>query len=105
VRLIVCWDTFKSHPLLGKHPCGIAYHALRDAGYDPEVKYAFGWTKLPDFLNLTPGRREAKRLTGSVTVPVLITDDGEVVAETRPIKQWAREHPASSQARRARGAA
>jgi hypothetical protein len=38
-------------------------------------------------------------------VPVLITDDGEVVAETRPIKQWAREHPASSQARRARGAA
>ncbi len=105
MKLIVCWDTWKSHPVMGKHPCGLAYHALRDAGHDPEVQHALGWNKLPGFLNATPGRREAKRLTGSVTVPVLITDDGEVIAESGPIRRWAREHPASSQARRARGAA
>jgi len=91
---------------MGKHPCGLAYHALRDAGHDPEVTHALGWNKLPRVMNLTPGRREAERLTGSLTVPVLITDDGEVVAESGPIRRWARENPARARAgaARARGA-
>jgi hypothetical protein len=38
---------------------------------------------LPDVFNLTPGRRKVKKLTGDVTVPILVTDDGEVVAGER----------------------
>ena len=94
MKLIVCWSTLKSYPVMGAHPCGVAYHALREAGHDPEVQHALGWTKLPELLNQTPGRREAKRLTGSITVPVLITDEGEVVAEAGPIREWARANPA-----------
>ena len=51
MRLYVCWDTAATYPLIGAHPCGVAYHALRDAGHDPEVKRAYGWAKLPDFIN------------------------------------------------------
>ena len=47
MRLYVCWDTTAKHPVIGDHPCGIAYQALDDAGYDPEVKRAYGWAKLP----------------------------------------------------------
>jgi glutaredoxin 2 len=48
---------------------------------------------LPDFVNRTEGRREAKRLTGKTAVPVLVTDDGEVVAESN-IARWAMENAA-----------
>jgi glutaredoxin 2 len=48
---------------------------------------------LPDVLNQTPGRREAKRLTGSSMVPVLVTDDGEVVSDSKNIVAWARANP------------
>ena len=93
MELYICWGTF---PVPGGHPCKIAYEALRDAGYDPEVKKAYGARLLPDFLNRTEGRQEAKRLTGKTTVPVLVTDDGEVVSETRNIVHWAKQHSAAS---------
>lgn len=95
MKLYVCWDTFRTHPILGKHPCGIAHQALRDAGHDPEVTRVFGWKALPRLFNLTPGRREVERLTGSNVVPLLVTDEGELVQETQPIKDWARAHPAA----------
>jgi len=50
---------------------------------------------------VTSGRKEAKRLTGSTTVPVLILDDGTAISESKPIAAWAREHPAGSQAQTA----
>ena len=50
-RIYVCWDTNAHHPIIGDHPCGIAYHALLDAGHDPEVTRAYGWAKLPAALN------------------------------------------------------
>jgi hypothetical protein len=46
--------------------------------------------------NLTPGRREVKRLTGNYWVPVLVADDGEVVQGSRQIVDWARANPAPS---------
>jgi glutaredoxin len=61
---------------------------------DPEVIKSRGLRILPDLFNRTEGRREAKRLTGSKTVPVLVTDDGEVVSDSKKIVAWAREHPA-----------
>jgi len=96
MRIYVCWDTSASHPVIGDHPCGIAYHALLDAGHAPEVKKAYGWAALPSALNFTSGRREVRELTGKDEVPVLVLDDGEVVAGTEQIVFWAEAHPAST---------
>ena len=96
--LYVCWGTFPTiRP--GGHPCANAYHALRDAGYEPNVIKSYGLAILPDALaNRTRGRREVKRLTGSSMVPVLVTDDGEVIADSRRIVEWAASHPAGAAA-------
>jgi hypothetical protein len=93
MKLYICWGTFPS-PRPGGHPCRNAYRALRDAGHDPEVVRSYGLTLLPDFLNRTTGRREAKRLTGKTTVPVLVTEDGEAVYDSKNIVGWARDNPA-----------
>jgi hypothetical protein len=90
LKLYVCWNT-NPRFLAGKHPCGIAYLKLREAGHDPEVVKARGSKFLPD---LTEGRREVKRLTGKSDVPVLVLDDGEVVAPSRAIIDWAKANPA-----------
>ena len=98
MKLYVCWGTF-STPRPGGHPCGNAYKALKEAGHDPEVIRSYGLTILPDKpFNQTEGRKEAKRLTGKSTVPVLVTDDGEVVADSKRIVEWARANPASTTA-------
>lgn len=98
MRLYVCWTTAETLPLAGEHPCGIAYHALRGAGHDPEVKLAYGWEKLPALFNQTPGRRAVKALTGSYEVPALVLGDGEVVAGTEQIVFWAEANPAAASA-------
>jgi hypothetical protein len=92
MKLIVCWGTQGA----GHHSCGTAYKALKDAGHDPEVQKGYGWTVLPDPLNFTSGRKEAKRLTGSSTLPVLVLDDGTAVAPSRAIVEWARANPAQA---------
>ena len=96
MKLYVCWGTFKQAPRPGGHPCGRAYHALRDAGHDPEVVRAYGWKVLPDALNQTSGRREVKELTGSNAVPALVTDTGEVISGSRQIESWAERNPATA---------
>jgi glutathione S-transferase len=96
VKLYVCWGTFPVVWRPGGHPCRNAYYALREAGWDPDVVKSYGLTVLPDKpFNETEGRKEAKRLTGKSTVPVLVTDDGEVVADSKSIVAWARDNPAS----------
>lgn len=97
MKLYVCYGTWKPAPRPGGHPCGTAFHALKDAGYDPEVKLSYGLGMLPSVLNnLTSGRREVKRLTGNYWVPALVTDDGTVIQGSREIADWARAHPASA---------
>jgi hypothetical protein len=98
LKIYVCYGTWKAAPRPGGHPCGQAYHALVDAGYDPKVVRAYGLGALPDFLNQTPGRREVKRLTGNNWVPLLVTDDGEPIQGSRTIIAWAKDHPAGSAA-------
>ena len=96
MKLYVCWGTFPNPLRPGNHPCRNAYHALRDAGWQPEVVKSYGLTWLPDQpFNQTTGRQEAKRLTGESTVPVLVTDDGEVIADSKNIVDWAVQNPAS----------
>ena len=98
MKLYVCWGTFTTTPRPGGHPCGNAHRALREAGYHPEVIKSYGLGILPDALNRTHGRQEVKRLTGSLEVPVMVTDEGEVIADSRRIMEWAREHPARATA-------
>jgi glutathione S-transferase-like protein len=98
MKLYVCYGTFKFAPRPGGHPCGNAFHALKDAGHDPEVVLSYGWGVLPDVFNRTKGREEVKRLTGNHWVPALVTDDGSVVQGSDKIVAWAREHPAGATA-------
>lgn len=94
MKLYVCYGTFKPAPRPGGHPCGVAYHALRDAGHEPEVIHSYGSGMLPAIFNATPGRREVKRLTGNYWVPLLVTDDGTAIQGSREIAEWAKANPA-----------
>jgi glutathione S-transferase len=94
MRLYVCYGTFRAAPRPGGHPCGQAYHALKEAGHDPEVVKSYGYGVLPDFMNPSAGRRKVKELTGKTWVPVLVTDDDEVISDSKKIIAWAKEHPA-----------
>jgi hypothetical protein len=96
MKLYVCWGTFTTAPRPGGHPCGNAYRALKEAGHDPEVVKSYGWSVLPDALNATQGRKEVKELTGSNMVPVLVTDDGEAISDSKNIVEWAKAHPAGA---------
>jgi hypothetical protein len=96
MKIFVCYGTWKPAPRPGGHPCGHAYHALRNAGHDPEVVRSYGLGILPDALNQTPGRKEVKRLTGNMWVPVLVTDDGEAIQGSDKIIAWAAAHPAGA---------
>jgi Glutathione S-transferase, N-terminal domain len=89
VKLYVCYGTWKPAPRPGGHPCGTAYHALVDAGHEPEVVKTYGLGMAPGVFNQTPGRKEVKRLTGDYWVPVLVTDDGNVIQGSREIADWA----------------
>jgi hypothetical protein len=95
MKLYVCYGTFRS-PRPGGHPCGNAYRALKEAGHDPEVIRSYGLGVLPDFMNQTSGRRAVKKLTGKTWVPVLVTDTGEVVSDSKNIVAWAKSHPAAT---------
>ena len=94
MKLYICWGTFQT-PRPGGHPCANAYNAVREAGYDPEVVKVHGLGIGPKFLNvMTDGRREVEKLTGQREVPVLVTDSGEIVQDSREIAAWAEAHPA-----------
>jgi Glutathione S-transferase, N-terminal domain len=93
VKLYVCWGTFPTiRP--GGHPCANAYHALRDAGHDPEVIKSYGLGVLPGAFNRTRGRREVQELTGKSWVPVLVLDDGTAIEDSHAIVEWAAANPA-----------
>ncbi|HEX3173995.1 MAG TPA: glutathione S-transferase N-terminal domain-containing protein [Solirubrobacterales bacterium] len=92
MKLYVCWGT---HPEpFHTHPCRRAHRALLAAGYEPEVIKVRGLGVGPRFLQwTTEGRREVERVSGQKTVPVLVTDDGDVVVESSPIVEWAEVNP------------
>jgi hypothetical protein len=97
MKLYVCYGTFTTTPRPGGHPCGNAHRALKEAGYEPEVIRSYGLGMLPDMpFNKTKGREEVKRLTGNSWVPVLVTDDGEVVQDSKKIIEWAEKNPAGA---------
>jgi hypothetical protein len=98
MKLYICWGTFPS-PRPGGHPCANAYHALKDAGYDPEVEKVHGLGIGPSLFQVkTEGRKEVERLSGSPTVPILVLDDGEVISDSKDIVDWAEKNPAKAPA-------
>ena len=93
MKLYVCWGTFPTPLLPGGHPCREAYVALKRAGHEPRVIRSYGAAMLPDIpFNLTPQRVHVKRATGSSEVPLLETDDGEVIQGSRQIIAWAQKN-------------
>ena len=58
MKLYVCYGTFKFGPRPGGHPCGNAYHALRDAGHEPEVIKSYGLAPLPKIIWMQLGARD-----------------------------------------------
>jgi glutathione S-transferase len=95
MKLYICWTTTQLPRPPHGHPCHNAHAALREAGYDPEVVKVHGSGIGPRFLHwMTDGRREVEKLSGQRAVPVLVTDAGEVIADSRRIVDWAERHPA-----------
>jgi hypothetical protein len=97
MKLYVCWGTFRT-PRPGGHPCGNAHEALTEAGWNPDVERVYGLGILGDALN--PTRKKVRDLTGQNYVPVLVTDDDEVVTGSKGIVTWAKNNPASGADRR-----
>jgi glutathione S-transferase len=77
------------------HPCGRAAKALDDAGVAYELRTVEGAKRL--FWTLprrARDRAEIEKLSGQRDVPILVLDDGEVIAGSGDIVAWAREHSA-----------
>ena len=92
MKLYVCWGTFQT-PRPGGHPCANAHEALKEAGWSPDVEKVYGWGVLPDFMN--PKRAKVRSVSGQGLVPVLVSDDDEVISGSDKIIQWTRDNPAS----------
>lgn len=92
MKLYVCWGTM-STPRPGGHPCSNAHKALLAAGHEPEVVKVRGLGVGP-LKWITSGRKEVQELTGQPAVPVLVTDEGEAIFDSKKIEEWAAAHPA-----------
>ena len=89
MELYVCWGMFS--PPAG-HSCRRAYEALKEAGYEPEIIKSFGSAVLPPAGDRPERRRDATD-SDKIAIPALVTDDGEVVSESRNIVAWAERNP------------
>ncbi len=58
------------------------------------MQKTYGWGLLGDALN--PTRKPVRELTGSNWVPVLVTDEDEVIQGTQQIVDWAKANPATA---------
>ena len=78
------------------HPCGKAAKALDDAGHGYEVEKVGGGIGMPwTWPNRAKDRAEVQRLSGRRSVPILVLDDGEVIAGSGDIVKWAAENPST----------
>jgi len=83
----------KSAARLG-HPCGKAAKALDDAGHRYELRVVGGYRMVPwTWGSREEDRAEVRELSGANEVPILVLDDGEVIAGSAVIARWARANP------------
>jgi hypothetical protein len=90
MKLYVCWGTFQV-PGVREHPCKVAYDALVQADFEPEVIKAHSVGFLPRAVQ-TGARKKVEDATGSKWVPALETDDGEWISGSSEIVAWAEQH-------------
>lgn len=84
----------KDHGPVQLHPCGKAGHALKEAGYEYEIKAKNGYTLMPwTWGSRKSDRADVKELSGQIAVPILVLDDGEVITGSGTIAKWAKENP------------
>jgi glutathione S-transferase len=87
--------SFGGLPAAIAHPCGRAAKALEDAGHEYEWRTVRGGKmKLWTWPSRARDRAEIERLSAQRDVPILVLDDGEVIAGSGRIASWAAEHPA-----------
>jgi glutathione S-transferase len=91
MRLITC-GAGKKHASLG-HPCGRAARALDEAGHTYRHDVAPGYRAAP-WTRRGDARAEVEELSGQDNVPILVLDDGSVIAGSSRIVDWARANPA-----------
>jgi glutathione S-transferase len=78
------------------HPCAKAAKALDAAGYTYELRVVGSYRLMPwTWGHREDDRAEVRRLSGQNLVPILVMDDGEVIAGSSKIARWAGEHPAA----------
>lgn len=76
------------------HPCGRAAKALDDVGHAYEWKKVKGGAlKFWTWPSRARDRAEVERLSGQRAVPILVLDDGDVIAGSGDIVRWAQDHP------------
>jgi len=70
---------------------------LNQAGHPYEWKKVRGGTlKMWTWPSRARDRAEVEQLSGQRGVPILVLDDGEVIAGSGEIVRWAHEHPAAN---------
>ena len=95
--LYVCAEgtKFGGLPAPLAHPCGRAAKELADAGHSFEVEKVSGGTlKAWTWPARARDRAQIERLSGQRAVPILVLDDGRVIAGSGTIARWARANPA-----------
>ena len=84
----------KTHGPAFAHPCGKAGKALDAAGYEYELKVVGSYRLMPwTWGSRGEERAEVKKLSGTNEVPILVLDDGEVIAGSATIARWAQRPP------------
>ncbi len=79
------------------HPCGRAAKALDDAGLEYEQRTVKGGSlKFWTWPSRAEDRAEIERLSGQRAVPILVLDDGDVIAGSGSIVEWARGERAAA---------
>jgi glutathione S-transferase len=77
------------------HPCGRAGKALDEAGYSYDIETVKGGIGKPwTWPSRAEDRAEVERLSGQRSVPILVLDDGDVIAGSARIAAWAEANPA-----------
>jgi Glutathione S-transferase, N-terminal domain len=80
------------------HPCGRAAKALDEAGYEYELHAMPGYRLAPwTWGQRRRGREQIKELTGQISLPVLLLNEGRTMIGSGEIAEWARAHPAYQQ--------
>ena len=78
------------------HPCAKAATALDKAGHSYELRKVKGGSLKPwTWASRARDRAEVEQLSGQRAVPILVLDDGEVIAGSGEIADWARSHAPS----------